>query len=59
MRYRYRTCAECSEEFKALVGNASQAFVSGMGDEELTYKLERCIYLFFMGTKGARATSAA
>jgi hypothetical protein len=49
VRYRYRTCAECSEEFKALVGNASQAFVSGMGDEELTYKLERCIYLFFMG----------
>jgi hypothetical protein len=47
--YRYRSCAECSEEFKALLGNASQAFVSGMGDEELAYKLEGCIYLFFMG----------
>ena len=49
VRYRYRSCAECSEEFKALLDNASQAFVSGMGDEELTYKLERCIYVFFMG----------
>jgi hypothetical protein len=48
VRYRYRNCAECSEEFKTLLGNASAAFVSGMGDEELTYKLERCIYVFFM-----------
>lgn len=48
VRYRYRSCAECSEEFKALLDNASQAFVSGMGDEELTYKLERSIYVFFM-----------
>ena len=48
VRYRYRGCAECSEEFKALLDDASQAFVSGMGDEELTYRLERCIYAFFM-----------
>lgn len=48
VRYRYRGCAECSEEFKALLDHASQAFVSGMGDEELTYRLERCIYVFFM-----------
>ena len=49
VRCRYRSCAECSEEFKVLLDNASQAFVSGMGDEELTYKLERCIYVFFIG----------
>jgi hypothetical protein len=49
VRYRYRSCAECSEEFKALLDIASQAFVSGMGDEEVTYRLERCIYVFFMG----------
>jgi hypothetical protein len=49
VRYRYRSCAECSEEFKALLGNASRGFVSGMGDEELTYNLEGRIYLFFMG----------
>ena len=48
VRYRYRGCTECSEEFKALLDDASQAFVSGMGDEELTYRLERCIYVFFM-----------
>jgi len=48
VRYRYRSCAECSEEFRALLDNATQGFVSGMGDEELTYKLERCIYVFFM-----------
>jgi hypothetical protein len=45
VRYRYRSCAECSEEFKGLLGNVSQALVSGMSDEELTYKLERCIYV--------------
>ena len=48
VRYRYRSCAECNKEFKALLGNASEAFVSGMGDEELTYKLERSIYVFFV-----------
>lgn len=48
VRYRYRSCAECSEEFKAVLDNASEAFVSGMGDEEITYKLEHCIYVFFM-----------
>jgi hypothetical protein len=40
--------SECSEEFKTLLDNASQAFVSGIGDEDLTYKLERCIAVFFM-----------
>jgi hypothetical protein len=45
VRYRYRTCAECSDEFKPLFNNASEA---GWEDEELEYKLERCIYLFFM-----------
>ncbi|MFI5092975.1 MAG: hypothetical protein ACHQIK_06000 [Candidatus Acidiferrales bacterium] len=48
VRYRYRSCAECSEEFKALVDNAGEAWNSMLGDEELTYKLERCIYFFFM-----------
>lgn len=48
VRYRYRSCAECSEEFKTLLDNASQAWNSMLGDEELTYKLERCIYVFFM-----------
>ncbi|MFZ0335931.1 MAG: hypothetical protein WBE47_00250 [Candidatus Acidiferrales bacterium] len=49
VRYRYRSCAECSEEFKTLLDNASEAWNSMVGDEELTYKLERCIYVFFMG----------
>lgn len=48
MRYRYRSCAECSEEFKALLDNSSEAWQAGLGDEELTYQLERCIYVFFM-----------
>jgi hypothetical protein len=37
----YRICAECNDEFKALRANPGE-------DEELTYKLERCIYVFFM-----------
>ena len=48
VRYRYRSCVECSAEFKALLDNPSQAWLSGWGDEELTYKLERCIYVFFV-----------
>ncbi|HET8924121.1 MAG TPA: hypothetical protein VFN26_14125 [Candidatus Acidoferrum sp.] len=48
VRYRYRSCVECSAEFKALLDNPSQAWLSGWGDEELTYKLERCVYVFFV-----------
>jgi hypothetical protein len=48
VRYRYRGCAECGDEFKTLLDNASEAWNSMLGDEELTYKLERCIYVFFM-----------
>jgi hypothetical protein len=48
VRYRYRSCAECQDEFKSLFGNASEAWRAGLGDEELTFKLERCIYMFFM-----------
>jgi hypothetical protein len=48
VRYRYRSCAECRDEFKALLANTSEAWRAGWGDEELTYKLERCIYMFFM-----------
>jgi hypothetical protein len=48
VRYRYRSCAECHDEFKALLANPSEAWRAGWPDEELTYKLERCIYMFFM-----------
>jgi len=49
VRYRYRSCAECNEEFKTLLANASDMWNAGWGDEELAYKLERCIYQFFTG----------
>ena len=49
VRYRYRTCAECSDDFKALLDNPSEMWQAGWGDEEMSYKLERCIYIFFMG----------
>jgi hypothetical protein len=49
VRYRYRSCAECQDEFLALLANASETWRDGWHDEELAYKLERCIYLFFMG----------
>lgn len=48
VRYRYRTCAECNDEFIGLLGNASELWRAGWGDEELMYELERCIYLFLM-----------
>jgi hypothetical protein len=47
VRYRYRSCAECNDEFKALLANPSDMWKAGWGDEELTYQLERCIYQFF------------
>src|ERR1017187_8581861 len=49
VRYRYRLCSECSDEFKTLLANPSAMWTAGWGDEELSYKLERCIYTFFMG----------
>lgn len=49
VRYRYRSCDECNDEFKALLVNPSRSWQNGWGDEELLYKLERCIYVFFMG----------
>src|SRR5580700_12277100 len=48
VRYRYRSCAECNDEFKALLANASQVWRAWSADEEQNYKLERCIYVFFM-----------
>ncbi|MGD0163335.1 MAG: hypothetical protein ABSB39_12785 [Candidatus Sulfotelmatobacter sp.] len=48
VRYRYRLCAECSEEFRSLLANASESWRADAGDEGLSYKLERCIYIFFM-----------
>jgi hypothetical protein len=48
VRYRYRLCNECSNEFKALLANPGEMWAAGWGDEELSYKLERCIYTFFM-----------
>jgi hypothetical protein len=32
---------------RALLANPSEMWQAGWGDEELTYKLERCIYTFF------------
>lgn len=48
VRYRYRSAAEASEEFRALLANPSETWVAGLGDEEFTYKLEHCIYTFFL-----------
>jgi hypothetical protein len=46
--YRYRTCADHSEEFKTLVRSASDLWKEWGEDEEQNYKLERCLYGFFM-----------
>jgi hypothetical protein len=44
VRYRYRLCSECNEEFKVLY-DLDETSQPG----ESQYKLERCIYTFFMG----------
>lgn len=48
VRYRYRLSYECSEEFYSLSTNASESWRKGDVDEEVSYKLERCIYIFFI-----------
>jgi hypothetical protein len=48
VRYRYRLSFECSEEFRSLIVNASDSWRKGDVDEELAYKLERRIYVFFV-----------
>jgi hypothetical protein len=48
VRYRYRLCYDSSEEFSALLINPNEARSKGGIDEELSYKLERCIYVFFI-----------
>ncbi|MCX5867933.1 MAG: hypothetical protein NT009_10765 [Proteobacteria bacterium] len=48
VEYRYRTCAELNEEFKTLLSGANNLWKEWGDDEELNYKLERCLYGFFM-----------
>lgn len=48
VRYRYRLCVECDGEFRSLLASPSERWQAGWGDEELTYGLERCVYVFFV-----------
>jgi hypothetical protein len=50
VRYRYRLCFDSSDEFSALLLNAGESWRKGGSDEELSYKLERCIYVFFLSS---------
>jgi hypothetical protein len=50
VRYRYRLCFDSSEEFSVLLDNAGESWRKGGTDEELSYKLERCIYVFFVSS---------
>jgi Protein of unknown function (DUF2934) len=46
VRYRYRICTEACGEFKALLAKPNEAWAAGWNDEEMNYKVERCIYIF-------------
>lgn len=48
VRYRYRICHECNDEFKAVLANPSEMWTAGWGDEEMNFALDRIIYTFFM-----------
>lgn len=48
VRYRYRACSEANEEFKFLFANSSEFFGEWNSNEEHWYKVERCLYTFFM-----------
>jgi hypothetical protein len=47
VRYRYRLCAECNDEFKELLANASDLWRAWSAEDQ-NYKVERCIYVFFI-----------
>ena len=46
--HRYRACVECSEEFRTLVINGPKIWREWNHDPEHAYKVERCLYTFFM-----------
>lgn len=46
--YRYRACSEYNDAFKALLVNTSELWREWAGDEEQNYKIEQCLYQFFM-----------
>ena len=46
--YRYRACSESNDEFKVLGSGASELSREWGSDEEHNYKLERCVYQFFV-----------
>jgi hypothetical protein len=48
IRYRYRACYEQNEEFKALLQHTTDLWREWGSDEEKNYRLEQCLYYFFM-----------
>jgi len=46
--YRYRACSEHNESFKIILANTSDLWREWGADEEQNYKLEQCLYHFFM-----------
>jgi hypothetical protein len=48
VRYRYRACYEQNEAFKALLAHTTDLWREWGADEEQNYKLEQCLYQFFM-----------
>jgi hypothetical protein len=48
VRFRYRSAAEASDQFRDLVRKAGDPWESDLMDEESSYNLERCVYTFFV-----------
>ncbi len=48
IRYRYRACSEQNEAFKALLQHTTDLWREWGADEEQNYRLEQCLYYFFM-----------
>jgi Protein of unknown function (DUF2934) len=48
VRYRHRICTETCGELKALLAKPSVTWAAGWIDEELNYKVDRCMYIFIM-----------
>jgi hypothetical protein len=47
VQYRYRTCWECNEDFRAIIANAGELWKEWASDEEQNYKVETCLFRFY------------
>ena len=47
VQYRYRTCWESNEDYRAIIANAGELWKEWASDEEQNYLVETCLFRFY------------